>query len=393
MDCKTAPEAWALLQCRLASVTKAHISSLPKQLRTLEKKPTASMSDYLMGDKRVADALAAAGEPISHFALVDYITDGLKEELQSFLSLIELRPPSSFDELFDMLINEEALLNRLRPKNHDSSALYAHSRPTGSSSSFSNPPGKNSRQPHGNNWRSGRGGNGGRWGNNSRGGYGNRRNSFQQNQRHHQQNQQSSLPPLLPIPASIHPNEACQICLKPGHTARTCYQRTNFAYSASLPDQMDALSLSEQNDTNWILDFGASHHMAKSEKSFLDMGTTSGNSGIVVGNGEILHVSCIGKVILPTFKGPLTLPNVLCVSSLSKNLFSVHQFAQDNNCVFLLDSNGFFVKDKSTGQTLLTGRNSKGLYHITPPPSFGHALLSSHASVSTWHARLGHPSQ
>ncbi|KAK8921769.1 hypothetical protein KSP39_PZI020770 [Platanthera zijinensis] len=155
---------------------------------------------------------------------------------------------------------------------------------------------------------------------------------------------------------------------------------------------MGAISLSEQNDTNWILDSGPSHHMAKSEQSFSDMGTTSGTHGIAVGNGEILPVSCIGKVLLPTFNGPLTLPNVLCVSSLSKNLFFVHQFAQDNNCVFLLDSNDFLVKDKSTGKTLLTGRSSKGLYHITPPPSFGHALLSSHASVSTWHARLGHPS-
>lgn len=95
MECTTAPEAWALLQRRLAPVTKAHISSLTKQLRTLEKKPTTLMSDYLMGAKRVADALAATGEPISHSALTDYITDGLKQA-----------PRAWFQRLHSFLISE-----------------------------------------------------------------------------------------------------------------------------------------------------------------------------------------------------------------------------------------------------------------------------------------------
>lgn len=118
-----------------------------------------------------------------------------------------------------------------------------------------------------------------------------------------------------------------------------------------------------------------------------------GNGSIFVGNGCCLPITHTDSSSMSTLSGSLPLRNVLCVPSLTKNLHSIQRFAFDYKCVFLLDSDEHFVKDKPTGKLLLHGPNSRSLYHVpgsSSPSTF--AFIRERVSSSVWHARLDHPS-
>lgn len=105
---------------------------------------------------------------------------------------------------------------------------------------------------------------------------------------------------------------------------------------------------------------------------------------------EITHISSIS---LKTPDVHLTLPKVLLVYGLCKSLISISFLTSDLNCILLIDSHGFYVKDRTTGRTLLRGVNSNGLYHLNRvSPQILYASIGSQVASVTWHHHPDHSS-
>lgn len=243
------------------------------------------MTEYLLGAKRAADALAAAGDPITDKALVGYITDGLGVEFQSFLSMMSMHPPHTFDELYSLLLNEEFLQNRLRPKPTETgAALYAnrqHSRSTNyrrgggrGRSGRSNPHTSSYGSGYGSSYAIDNAVNKNRKSNQSNAGWNMRHSSHNS----HGRTAPSHQPPILQIPATLNDQGSCQWCGQVGHTARFCPQQRNYAYAASLPTQFNSMTVAEPAQHDWILDSGASHHMTPTESNLSNVSGTSGQT-------------------------------------------------------------------------------------------------------------------
>ncbi|KAI5350724.1 hypothetical protein L3X38_003615 [Prunus dulcis] len=120
----------------------------------------------------------------------------------------------------------------------------------------------------------------------------------------------------------------------------------------------------------------------------------TGNDSIIVGNGNQLPISHIGKTTLSCFHGSLVLHDVLYVPAITKNLLSIQRFSRDNNCYFEMDYNGFRVKDNKKGKILLIGSSHGDLYYICADPQVRSKLVfyGERTTQDVWHARLGHPS-
>ena len=99
---------------------------------------------------------------------------------------------------------------------------------------------------------------------------------------------------------------------------------------------------------------------------------------------------------------PIKLNFVLYVPKLTQNLLYVHRICLDNNCWLIFDAFCFWIQDKATWRLLYKGLCSNGLYPIhslahscstTNQPVMQHkALLGQLVNSTTWHNRIGHPS-
>lgn len=92
---------------------------------------------------------------------------------------------------------------------------------------------------------------------------------------------------------------------------------------------------------------------------------------------------------------PFKLRHVLHVPQIATNLLSVNRFAEDNDCVFVFDSRGFYIQDRASGRMLFQGLSNNGLYpfptSLFSDPRTPVALLGIKTSTEVWHRRLGHP--
>ncbi|KAI5341614.1 hypothetical protein L3X38_009489 [Prunus dulcis] len=66
-----------------------------------------------MHAKSLYDSLFAAGTEMSDEELIEYILDGLGHEYKEFTTSLHLRPSLTFDEFYDLLLQEEQLLKRM----------------------------------------------------------------------------------------------------------------------------------------------------------------------------------------------------------------------------------------------------------------------------------------
>ncbi|GKA93519.1 ribonuclease H-like domain-containing protein [Tanacetum coccineum] len=78
-------------------------------------------------------------------------------------------------------------------------------------------------------------------------------------------------------------------------------------------------------------------------------------------------------------------------SHLAEN--TVRQFARDNNVSVDFDAYGFSVKDYQTRQILLRCDSTDDLYPVTQQPSTTTTFTFILLSPTTWHRRLGYPSE
>jgi hypothetical protein len=142
--------------------------------------------------------------------------------------------------------------------------------------------------------------------------------------------------------------------------------------------------LSMQPSDGWVVDTGASQHMASNDGILLSRSPTN-VSAITVGNGATLPITARGHSVLHTPLSNFNLNNVLIVPSIIRNLLSVKCFTRDNLCSIEFDPFGFFVKDLRTRRVILRCSSPGDLYTITPAAV---AFVAAHAARAQCNARV-----
>jgi transposase InsO family protein len=116
-----------------------------------------------------------------------------------------------------------------------------------------------------------------------------------------------------------------------------------------------------------------------------------GTDSVVIGNGSSLPIVGIGDSFIKQNNTKLPINDVLLVPELTKNLLSVSQLTKQFpvNCEF--SDVDFCVKERKTGQPLITGRRKGDLYVLHNSPELHFSYRFKTGSAAVWHQRLGHP--
>ncbi|GKA30777.1 ribonuclease H-like domain-containing protein [Tanacetum coccineum] len=157
-----------------------------------------------------------------------------------------------------------------------------------------------------------------------------------------------------------------------------------------LPHAFQTMTLQEPA---WNMDTGASSHLAENTGMLTSFSNPSLYKSVFVGNGQPIPVTHTGHSLLHTPHKPLHLHHVLVTPNIIKNLISVLQFTRDNNVSVDFDAYGFSVKDYQTRRLLLHCDSTGDLYPVTQQPSSTTKFALLSFSPTTWHRRLGHPSE
>ena len=101
-----------------------------------------------------------------------------------------------------------------------------------------------------------------------------------------------------------------------------------------------------------------------------------------MGNGKKLSISNVGLSQLYTLTNSISIisvPNVLYVPNMKKNLISVSQLARDHNVIAEFHSDSCLIKDMDLELVLLQGILKDGLYQLAS--AFAHAVSKAVSSV------------
>ncbi|KAA8536638.1 hypothetical protein F0562_029116 [Nyssa sinensis] len=197
MSYPTSREVWLALERTFSFISRAKAIQIRTQLANA-KKGALSANAYFLSIKRMADELALAGQPLKANDIITYVLAGLGQEYDSLASTITSRSdPVTLEELYSLLLICESRIN------HNNQSLHA----AASVNLATKQPQQQSQSPFrtaANFQPSNRG----------RGGYRGRGRGGRFNSR--DQGPSNSV--------------ICQVCFKPGHTARKCYHRFNLSY-------------------------------------------------------------------------------------------------------------------------------------------------------------------
>lgn len=147
-----------------------------------------------------------------------------------------------------------------------------------------------------------------------------------------------------------HSRPQCQLCNKPGHEAIDCWQRTNkIDYPSRRPNPrsnshqanfVQNHSPSSVTDPSWYFDTGATDHVTPDIQILQITKPYNGTDKLQVGNGNDLHISHLSS----SYLHKISLPSVLVVPLLTKNLISVSRLTSDNNVYMEFWSSHCIVK-------------------------------------------------
>ncbi|SOV07268.1 uncharacterized protein UDID_18764 [Ustilago sp. UG-2017a] len=187
-----------------------------------------------------------------------------------------------------------------------------------------------------------------------------------------------------------NPNELakCYKCRQPGHIAINC---TNISNTGN-----------RNQDSTWILDSGATHHMVRDEGKLI--APTPKQGSVDTAGHERLRVQAIGDATLRVRDVKIPLTDVLHIPNLSKNLLSIPALTENGACVIfeesgatILQHDGSMVKSKTNqrkkrwevySDSLAAQLNDplEGIDATTTP-----AKPASHTTSKLWHERFGPP--
>ncbi|KAK9170609.1 hypothetical protein Syun_002749 [Stephania yunnanensis] len=324
--------------------------------------------------RSIADDLALIRNPISDEDLVVHIITQLGDEYNPIVAALKVRESSiDFSELFDKLTDFERTLKdkgSISPPTLVTTNV-AQKQPT-QTQHFN-------RSTQGYNANSRR----------SRGSYGG--NNSRQNQNGHRSYRQDLF---------------CRFCEIAGHDTPDCRKLARFLKennihitssqsSQKLPSPVanatTSINSPAMSQQPWLFDSGASHHATSNLSALQTYSDYGGPDEIFLGNGKGLSISHTGHTQIHTPYKPITLSNVLCAPDLQNNLISIAKLCKTNQVSVEFFSSHFLVKDLRAGAPLMRGENNNDVYCATFPCQ-PQVNITTKASLSSWHHKLGHPS-
>ncbi|XP_019417294.1 PREDICTED: uncharacterized protein LOC109328330 [Lupinus angustifolius] len=298
-------QAWETLKTMYASRSRVRIMALKQKITTFTK-GTQSMAAYPQGVKAIADEIAIIDNPLDSTDLVIRTLNGLSTDYKEIsAALCSRETPITYAELHEKLMDFETLLSRDNPQQSTHMIPTAHAA-TRSRGQQRYKPTHNAHTPS------------------------TFHNSIQQ--------------------------VVCQFCERPGHSAKKCYKIHGYPKrQGTRPSVHMATHTSPLQNSSWIMDTGASHHITQDLQQLTMANTYPGSDQVLVVDGSGLHITLIGHTKIPTNTKSLSLKQVLCVPNITTNLVSVSKLCQTNQCSVEFFSDCFIVKDLTSGQTLLQG--------------------------------------
>jgi Reverse transcriptase (RNA-dependent DNA polymerase)/gag-polypeptide of LTR copia-type/Integrase core domain/GAG-pre-integrase domain len=197
----------------------------------------------------------------------------------------------------------------------------------------------------------------------------------------------------------------CYYCGKSGHYKADCYSFKSDTekgtvhsdvHSSSKPAQKAAyVSTLIKNSGGWLIDSGASCHIANTTTHFSTLAKVEGGEKVYMGNGAYADIMGQGTVGLDVLVGgkkeSVTLEDVAYIPEFKKNLFSVS--ATDAKGFSILFEKGG-VEIKKGGRVTSTGTLEDGLYKLDLANTLGgflsEKLESNLTELELWHKRMGH---
>lgn len=160
--------------------------------------------------------------------------------------------------------------------------------------------------------------------------------------------------------------------------------------SADLFGNNSASSEGNCSDKPWLIDSGASRHMAGSYKDFYNYILDCANQHVKLADGSIQSIKGSGDVKCTPH---MTLSSVMHVPSFPINLMSVGCITNELNCAVIFLPYGCIFQELGTGKILGTGTICEGLYYLNGCMSTAVAATLSMSPTDEFlilHRRLGH---
>ncbi|KAH0740632.1 hypothetical protein KY290_033675 [Solanum tuberosum] len=232
---------WDSLHTAYANKSQTRIFSLRDRLACLTKE-SQLVTDYLNQVRSLCEELATAGAPVTNVELIVKTLTGLGPEYHEISVAIRARDTLiSCVELFEKLSDHELFLKHNAPP--QSTPITAVVAQKSSSQTWTNAINNNR---HSNNYQQ-----------HSQSGRNRRTNS-----------QEVSL--------------VCQLCDRPGHSTRVCRSQSHNHFQA----RANFVGQQMQQSSPWIVDSGASHHVASDAHGLNNVADYNGPEEIAMRNGS-----------------------------------------------------------------------------------------------------------
>uniref|UniRef100_A0A1S3WX68 Retrovirus-related Pol polyprotein from transposon TNT 1-94-like beta-barrel domain-containing protein n=1 Tax=Nicotiana tabacum TaxID=4097 RepID=A0A1S3WX68_TOBAC len=137
----------------------------------------------------------------------------------------------------------------------------------------------------------------------------------------------------------------------------------------------------------WVMDSGASDQISGNISILLNIVYSQSLPTVTLANGCQTKTKGVGQA---NHLSSITLDSVLYVSGCPFSLASVSRLTRALHCGIYFIDDSFIMQDRSTGQTIGTGRESEGLYYLNSLSPSTTCLVTDPPDLI--HRRLGHPS-
>ena len=223
----------------------------------------------------------------------------------------------------------------------------------------------------------------------------------------------------LSCPLRAKPGEKqatyCYVCKNPGHIAPNCPTRAesseqgakrvnlaevweaNVASVVTAPLALMAESSKGGQESVWIVDSGATHHMCRDRVGFVTLGKVTSEKTILLGDSSSIPVEKEGPVVINSrvydYNRRIHLEDVLYTPQMAKNLFSVSAWMQIPDSSVEFDADRMECRIMRSGVVLGLAYLENNLW-VLDTINYQMALITSAESngedIRLWHMRFGH---